>query len=129
MSIRKIRIEQSIQSEISQILLKELRDPRIGFCTITRVRVTEDYRYASVYVSFLGKEDAVSKGMEGIQAASKHIQALLAQRLNLKFTPYLRFIYDDSFEKGISLIEKINAVASADDDDEEEIAQDDTSSD
>ncbi len=118
MSIRKTRIEQNIQNEIQQMILKELRDPRIGFCTITKVRVSEDYRFATVYASFLGAEDAVEKGMTGLQAASKFIQATLAQRMNIKFTPYLRFIYDDSFEKGASMIEKLKEIVPPETDEE-----------
>jgi len=120
MNIRKIRIEQSIQSEISQMLLKELRDPRIGFCTISHVRLSQDFRYASVYVSFIGGKDAVEQGMKGLQSASKTIQAMLAHRLNLKFTPYIRFIYDDAIEKGIALIEKIREVVPLEDSEEDE---------
>lgn len=120
MNIRKIRIEQSIQSEISQMLLKDLRDPRIGFCTISHVRLSQDYRYASVYVSFIGGGDAVEKGMKGLQSASKTIQAMLAQKLNIKFTPYIRFIYDDAIEKGIALIEKIKEVAPPEDSESDE---------
>jgi ribosome-binding factor A len=120
MNIRKIRIEQSIQREISEMLLKELRDPRIGFCTISHVRLSQDYRYASVYVSFIGGKDAVEQGMKGLQSASKTIQAMLAHKLNLKFTPYVRFIYDDAIEKGIALIEKIREVAPPEDNDGDE---------
>lgn len=110
MNIRKTRIEQNIQNEIQQMILKELRDPRIGFCTITKVRLSEDYRFATVYASFLGAEDAVEKGMKGLQAASKFIQSTLAHRMNIKFTPYIRFIYDDSLEKGVSMIEKLKEI-------------------
>jgi ribosome-binding factor A len=120
MNVRKIRIEQSIQNEISQMLLKDLRDPRIGFCTISHVRLSQDFRYASVYVSFIGGKDAVEKGMKGLQSASKTIQSLLAQKLNLKFTPYIRFIYDDAVEKGIALIEKIREVAPPEDNESDE---------
>ncbi len=123
MSIRKIRLEQTIQNEISQMLLKELRDPRIGFCTITQVRLSQDYKFASVYVSFLGGPNAIEDGMKGLQSASKHIQAMLARKLNIKFTPYLRFIYDDSLVKGVAMVEKLNELEA-----EEEASSSDQSS-
>ena len=71
MNIRKIRIEQSIQSEISQMLLKDLRDPRIGFCTISHVRLSQDYRYASVYVSFIGGGNHYQKAIKVIKKKRK----------------------------------------------------------
>ncbi len=128
MSIRKTRIEQNIQNEIQQMILKELRDPRIGFCTITKVRVSEDYRFATVYASFLGGTDAVEKGMKGLHAASKYIQASLAQRMNIKFTPYLRFEHDDSLEKGVSMIEKLKEIVPPDTENEQDKSDEESTS-
>lgn len=110
MNRRKERLEKSIEEQVSVILLREIRDARIGFCTISKVSCTNDLRYATIYVSFIGSKKQESEGMEGLRSATKHIQSLLASRINMKFAPIIHFELDHSIEEGINLIHKIDEI-------------------
>lgn len=90
------RVAQAIKEEISRILHDELKDPRIGFVTLTRVELTADLRYARVYVSILGSEEEQRVVWGGIESAAGFIRRLVGQRLRLRFAPEIRFVRDES---------------------------------
>ncbi len=97
MGSRRIsRVEEACKEEISEILLRELKDPRIGFVTITRVRMTPDLRHAQVYVSVLGSSEEIDRTLEGLESARGWMRAHLGRRLRLKFLPEIEFCYDSS---------------------------------
>jgi len=96
MSIRTNRIGDQIVREVSAIIDRELKDPSVGFVTVTSARVTGDLRYADVYVSVLGNEEERKKSMEGLTRASRFIRSLVGQRIRLRYTPEIRFRFDDS---------------------------------
>lgn len=94
-----IRINDAIQREISQILRADMKDPRIGTITsVLKVDTTNDLKYCKVYVSILGDAEKKAEVMEGINHAAGYIRRLIAERINLRITPELKFILDDSLE-------------------------------
>ena len=89
---RLSRINDEIMKELSQIIRAELKDPRIGVMTsVIRVETTQDLKYCKVYVSVLGDEKDKENVMKGLQNAGGFIRRLIAQRINLRYTPELRF--------------------------------------
>lgn len=109
---RPERVGGRIREEISAMLVSGLKDPRIGFATITSVRVTPDLREARVYVSVLGNAEKQQETMDGFQAARAYIRRELAHRLSLRRTPELSFELDRSAEQGARIDELLRQVRS-----------------
>jgi ribosome-binding factor A len=91
--------------------IAELRDPRIGFVTVTGVETTPDLRQAQVFVSVLGSEQKRENTLAGLEAAHGVLQARIARELRLKRTPQLTFSYDDSVERGVRMSQLIDELA------------------
>lgn len=100
MSQRAQRVAEMIKQETSNLLLRGLKDPRVGFVTITDVEVTGDLRYAKIYISVYGNEKQKADTMEGLQAANGFIRREIGKFLHLRFTPELTFKFDESVEYG-----------------------------
>ena len=96
---RPQRLGQRILEEIGELLVGELKDPRIGLATVTGVRVTPDLRQALVGISVLGSEEEKKKTIEGLRAAAPFIRHELAERLDIRRVPELTFKLDDSAER------------------------------
>ena len=103
---RSEKLGDLIREEISQILIKELKDPRIGFATITKVDISDDLREAKVYYSIFGDEREKTASYEGLQSAKGFIKRELGRRVRMKYMPEINFIFDDSLEYG-SRIEEL----------------------
>jgi ribosome-binding factor A len=88
-----------------------LKDPRIGFVTVTGVKATKDFAQATVYVSVLGSEDEREKTLAGLAAAHGVLQAQVARELGLRRTPVLTFEYDPAVERGVRLGKLIDELA------------------
>ncbi len=99
------RLGGQVQEEISEIIQRKIKDPRLGFVTITRVRLTADLRHASVYVSVMGGEEDVESSLECLESASSFIRSELAKRLRVRHIPDLKFLFDDSAVKGARIEE------------------------
>src|SRR5258708_31140857 len=99
MTDRMRRVNESLRAVIGEALL-DLKDPRIGFVTITGVETTPDLKQARVFVSVLGSEKKRVRSLEGLEAAHGALQARLAQALRMKRTPPLTFQYGSSVEEG-----------------------------
>ncbi|MBI5182823.1 MAG: 30S ribosome-binding factor RbfA [Nitrospinae bacterium] len=97
---RSKRVGGVLLHEISQILLKDIKDPRIGFATLTEVEVSNDLKYAKVFVSILGEESEKKNTIKGLQSASGFIRRELGSRIRLRFIPELIFKIDNSLEHG-----------------------------
>ncbi len=107
-SVKNTRVNSEVHREISEII-REVKDPRVGIMTsVTDVEVTPDLKYANIYISALGSEDASAKTLEGLKAANGFIRRELARRLNLRNTPELRFLADDSLAYGMKMDKLIN---------------------
>jgi len=116
MSTRRIaRINELIREEISKLLLREIRDPRLkGLISVTEVDTSLDLRHAKVFVSVMGSEEEKRQTEEGLAAASGFLRRGLSGRLSLRYIPELSFHMDDSIERGNRLLELIKEVAPCD---------------
>jgi ribosome-binding factor A len=90
------RVDEAMREVLSDVLSHELKDPRVGFVTVTDVKTSPDLRHARVYVSVLGDADAVAASLEGLQSAHGFLQGRVGGELRLKNTPTLQFIHDDT---------------------------------
>ena len=97
--IRKKRLESLLKREISTIILRQIKDPRIHFVTVTEVSLTNDYKTAHIYVSIMGDEMEKQKNLEGLKNASGFIRKLIGEEIKIRYNPELIFKIDDSFEK------------------------------
>src|SRR5436190_44771 len=93
---RMRRVNEAVRAVLSDAITKDLKDPRIGFVTVTAVNTSPDLRHATVYVSVLGDAEA---SLHGLQSAHGFLQRRVAQELHLKHTPTLDFAYDDTAER------------------------------
>ena len=85
-----------MKQEISQIILQELKDPRIGFVTVTKVEMTGDLREAKIFVSIMGKDDALQDTLQGLKSSLGFIRREIGRRIRLRFTPEISFALDNS---------------------------------
>lgn len=113
---RPRRVAELIKKEVSQMLQQEIKDPRIGFVTITDVEVSEDLRHAKVFVSVLDADETKEETMEGLENAVGYVRRELGQRIRLRHTPEILFRYDDSIKRGARIFEILKDL----DQDEEE---------
>ena len=116
MAQRMRRVNESLRQVLSEALL-ELKDPRIGFVTVTGVKTSPDLRQAVVYVSVLGSEKKRSASMAGLDAAHGVLQARLSRELRMKRTPLLTFEYDHTVEHGVRMSKLIDELAPEPDED------------
>ena len=98
--LRLEKLQELIKQEMSKMLLKELKDPRIGFVTVTDVEMTGDLREAKIYVSVMGGEEQVKNSLEGLNSALGFIRREIGQRIRLRFTPEISFALDTSLDYG-----------------------------
>lgn len=100
---RMRRVDEAVRAVLSDVITQELKDPRVGFVTVTAVKTSPDLRHARVYVSVLGDEEARSASLDGLASAHGFLQRRIAGELRLKHTPTLAFEYDDTTDRGIRL--------------------------
>jgi ribosome-binding factor A len=100
------RVNEALREVLSESV-GELKDPRIGFVTVTAVRATTDLRHATVYVSVLGSERTREATLEGLDSSRGILQSRVNRELHLKRTPQLAFEYDDTVERGVRLTKLI----------------------
>ena len=96
---RSIRVGDTIKAEIGNILMRELKDPRIGFITITRVSLADDLKNADIYFTRIGDSEERKASLKALLHAKSFIRWELAKRLRIKSMPSLRFYLDDDMEK------------------------------
>jgi len=107
---RSEKVADLIQKEISQMLVKTIKDPRIGFVTITRVTVSEDFRFAKVYFSVAGTLAERERSMKGLDSAKGYVRRELGRRIRLRHTPEIMFQFDPSIEYAIHMEELIQSI-------------------
>ena len=95
------RVDEAIRQVLGEALAGELKDPRVGFITVTDVRTSADLSHARVYVSVLGEAEQREASMEGLQSAHGFLQGRVASELRLKRTPMLEFSYDDTTDRAL----------------------------
>jgi ribosome-binding factor A len=107
---RMRRVNESVRQTLADTL-PELKDPRIGFVTITGVETSSDLRHARVFVSVLGNERKRERSLAALQAAHGVLQARLGRELRMKRTPQLAFEYDPTVERGVRMTQLIDELA------------------
>jgi ribosome-binding factor A len=110
---RMRRVDEAVREVLSDAISKDLKDPRVGFVTVTAVKTSPDLRHARVFVSVLGDEPAREYSLEGLRSAHGYLQGRIASELTLKHTPALTFEYDDTSARAA----RINELLEQSDDD------------
>jgi ribosome-binding factor A len=100
---RMRRVDEAVREVLSGAITQELKDPRVGFVTVTAVETSPDLRHARVFVSVLGDEAQRERSMDGLRAAHGYLQRRLNEELRIKHTPSLDFIYDDSVDRSLRI--------------------------
>lgn len=111
---RQEKLGELIAVELSDLLRTKVKDPRIGFASITRVEVSGDLRHAKVFVSVMGTEEERSETMRGLRTASGYLRRELGSRLVLRYIPDLSFKLDTSIEEGARILNLIRQVEEED---------------
>ena len=110
-SVKNVRINSEVQREMSQIIRDGIKDPRVHPMTsVTGVEVTPDLKYAKVFVSVLGSEEDKEKTMEGLKKSASFARGQLARKMNLRYTPELTFVFDNSIEYGVNMSKRIDEI-------------------
>jgi len=105
---RMRRVNEAVREVVSVRIAEGLRDPRIGFVTVTSVDTSPDLRHARVYVSVLGSPEERDATMAGLESAHGLLQQSVASELRLKHTPTLQFVFDESIERGMRISELLD---------------------
>lgn len=110
MSIRQERIQEQLVHELSDMIRRDLRDPRLGFVTLTGAEITRDLRHAKVYVSVLGEPDAQQQSIKALNSASGMLRGEFARRAHLRVAPELVFQQDIGIERGQRIFDLLHTV-------------------
>ena len=100
---RKDRLSSEIVRQTGMILMQELRDPRLGFMTVTRVKVSDDYKYAKIFVSIMGSKKQKKLGLSGLKSAQGFVQRELSRRIRMRQFPSIHFELDESIDKAFKI--------------------------
>jgi len=111
MSLRREKLQELFKAETSAILQRQLRDPRIGFVSVTDVELSGDLRHAKIFVSVLGDEEAKRRTMEALEHATGFVRGELGRRVQLRYTPEVLFRLDESIERGTRVVALLREVA------------------
>ncbi len=115
-SVKNVRINSEVQKEISMILREDLKDPRVDpvRTSVMAVEVTPDLKFAKIYISVMGDDSEKEKTMEGLKKSSSYVRHQLAHRMNLRNTPELTFVLDNSIEYGVAMSKRIDELKNKD---------------
>ena len=111
-SIKNTRINMEVQRELSEIIRLEIKDPRVNgaMTSVVAVEVTPDLKYCKAYISVLGEEESAKATIQGLKSAEGFIRGRLAKEINLRNTPEIHFIMDQSIAYGVNMSHKIDMV-------------------
>ena len=110
MTTRTNRVADLIRDEVSKLLLRELRDPRIGFVTITGASVSPDLRNVRVYVSVLGKSSVRDESLQALNSAAGFVRRAIFKNLRLRYSPAVSFHLDESLDRGARIEEVLREI-------------------
>ncbi len=105
---RMRRVNEALREVLSARIAGGLKDPRVGFVTVTAVDTRSDLRHARVYVSVLGDEEERGQALAGLDSSSGYLQATIARELRMKRTPTLEFVHDSSIDRGFRIAELLD---------------------
>jgi ribosome-binding factor A len=107
------RTDQLLREAVAELILKRVQDPRVGFVSVTGVQISPELDTARVFVTVLGDESSRKSAMEGLKSAAPFLQAELNKRVRLRRTPKLRFVYDESLDRGFRIEAALREVEDA----------------
>jgi ribosome-binding factor A len=113
---RMRRVNEAVREVLSSHIAADLKDPRIGFVTVTYVDTSPDLRHARVYVSVLGSDIERDAALDGLRSAAGFLQGRVGEELRMKRTPTLEFRYDESIDRGMRISELLDSEAPEEDD-------------
>jgi ribosome-binding factor A len=105
---RMRRVDEAMREVLSDAITSGIKDPRVGFVTVTAVETSADLRHARVFVSVLGEDPQRQRSMDGLESAHGFLQRRVASELRLKNTPTLQFLYDDTTDRGMRIQELLD---------------------
>jgi len=110
---RVSRVAASIKREISQMLIQDIKDDRVGtgMVSVTQVTVSGDLQHAKIFVSIYGSEEAQAKTLEGLVSATGYVRSELGRRIGLRRTPEVMFLHDLSLERGTKMVNFLNQLS------------------
>ena len=113
---RPQRVAEQIQRELAILIQRDLKDPRVGMVTVSSVEVSRDLAYATVYVTFLGKDepDEIQQALKGLENARGFLRSQLGRIIRMRLTPHLTFKYDESLVRGRKLSSLIDEARARD---------------
>ena len=115
MTQRRKQVERLIRAEVSELLSRQVKDPRVkGLVTVTEVSTSPDLKQAKIFISIMGDENEKGEVLQGLNSASGFLRRELAKRVSLRHIPELSFEKDDSIERGIRLSQLIEQVSAED---------------
>ena len=117
---RASRLGETLKEEISLMIREDLKDPRIGFVTVTSVEVADDLGHAKVFISVLGDEQTSKDSMEALKRASGYVRSEIGKRIRLRHVPEIVFKYDSSIQHGAHIAELLREVHTEEAEDEED---------
>ena len=107
---RTRKAEIDLKREISFLINTKVKDPRIGFVTVTDTKLSVDFKWLNVFVSVMGEENEIKRSLEGLKNCSGFIKKNLQQRLKLRNVPVIRFLYDKSIDNGMRISEILESL-------------------
>ena len=110
MSLRQEKIQEQLIHEISDIIHRDLKDPRLGFVTLTGAEITRDLRHAKVFVSVMGDQDARKRSLDALNSAVGLLRGEFTRRAHLRVAPELEFRFDEGIERGQRIFELLHSV-------------------
>jgi ribosome-binding factor A len=109
-SYRKERLNESIKELLSKLIFERIKDPRVGFVTITGVEVARDMISAKVYFSVMGGEEEKEESKKGLESAKNFLRKAVGRELKLRNAPDFRFIYDDSLDRSMEIEDALKRI-------------------
>lgn len=107
---RAFRLAESIKAEVSKIIRENIKDPRLGFVTVTDAEVADDLRHAKIFVSVMGNEEEIKISMDVLNKAAGYIRSELSKIISLRYFPEISFKYDQSIEHGAHISKLLSEV-------------------
>ena len=123
MSHRKDKLEELIRRIVSEMIITEIKDPRIGFVTVTSVELNRDFSEVVIGVSVLGTPREMRKSIEGLRSATGFIQHRLSKEVHIRHVPHVKIVLDGSVAEGVRMVELIDSLETSKDDPEEESSE------
>jgi ribosome-binding factor A len=109
-TIRQEQVQNLLVQEVSDMIRRDLKDPRLGFITVTGAEISRDLRHAKVFVSILGSEDEKKNSMKGLRSATGLIRGKFGRRARLRVAPEIEFHYDEGIARGSRIFELLHSI-------------------